>query len=359
MSSAGSTPSGLVEPVHIGKRAQPTTKEESGGHGGDDDHVGVFTEEVKRPAETAVFGHVASNQFGLGFGKIEGGAVGFGDGGDEIDEEGHGGEEDEPDVVVGLGVDNGTDFQCTGEKQRGDDGEAASGFVADELGGAANGADDGIVTVGGPTAEDDAEKAERADANDEENADVDALGYAKAGTKVERAHGGERGNHRDDGGEPEDEGIRIARDDVFLDEELDSVGNGLEQTVGANAHGAEASLHVGHELAFDEDDVAGDERDDGDDDNTTDEFDPPGLEELEDWIHGRSSPGEEVASGERREAREESEQPKNPGATTAPGAPSAPIALGRSGRRGKSGGKPPHSTRIIGPPRLGRYRGCQ
>ena len=39
-------------------------------------------------------------------------------------------------------------------------------------------------------------------------------------------------------------------DDVFLDEQLQRVGEGLQQSVRAHAHGAEANLHVRQNLAL-------------------------------------------------------------------------------------------------------------
>ena len=96
-----------VEPVNVGKRAQPATEKERGSHRANDDHVGVLAEEIECPAEAAVFGHVAGDQFGFRFGKIERRAIGFGDRSDNIDEKCHGREKDIPHVIVVLRVDDG------------------------------------------------------------------------------------------------------------------------------------------------------------------------------------------------------------------------------------------------------------
>ncbi len=68
--------------------------------------------------------------------------------------------------------------------------------------------------------------------------------------------------------------------EVFLNEELDGVCDGLQQAVRANAHWAEAGLHVCHQLTLDKNHIACDQRNDRDDDYGADEFDPPGLQEM-------------------------------------------------------------------------------
>jgi len=115
------------------------------------------------------------------------------------------------------------------------------------------------MIVGSPPAEDDAEGAEGADADDEEKADVDVAGYLKPWTKRDGAHRSECGGHGKDRGKPEDKLVGVIGDQVFLDEKFQCVGDGLQQAVRADAHWAEARLHVGHDLALDEDNVAGDE----------------------------------------------------------------------------------------------------
>src|SRR5208282_210384 len=181
--------------MNIGKRAQPAAEEKRGGDGGNHNHVGVFAEGIESPAEAAVFGPVARNEYGPCFGKVGGSTVGFGERGDYIGEESHGGQENEPDMVIRLGIDNAMNPESPGEEQGADDGEAADNFEADELGGTAYGAGDRVMAGGGPAAEDDAEKAERTDTNDEKDADVDVSCNTEGRTEVKRAHGGERGDH--------------------------------------------------------------------------------------------------------------------------------------------------------------------
>ena len=62
--------------------------------------------------------------------------------------------------------------------------------------------------------------------------------------------GDERGHQSDKRGEEEHESARLARDDLFLEEELQSVRYRLQKAVPAGSHGAEPDLHVADYLPF-------------------------------------------------------------------------------------------------------------
>jgi hypothetical protein len=134
--------------------------------------------------------------------------------------------------------------------------------------------------VGSPTRENDSEKAERADAKDEENADIDVPGNAEARAAVKGAQGSHRSGHCDDGCKPENEHVGVTRDDVPFHEEPEGVGDELQQTIETNLLGAEAFQEVRHELALKENYVARDERNNRNYDGGANELDPPGLEEV-------------------------------------------------------------------------------
>jgi len=55
--------------------------------------------------------------------------------------------------------------------------------------------------------------------------------------------------------------------------------------VRAHAHGPQAGLHIGHELAFDQDDVAGDQRQNRDDGDATEQRRPVELQKLDRRLH--------------------------------------------------------------------------
>src|SRR5687768_11042987 len=63
-------------------RKMPAAEKERHDNGAAGDHGDVFPKEKEAELHRAVFGVVAANQFGLGFGKIEGKAIGFGEDGD-------------------------------------------------------------------------------------------------------------------------------------------------------------------------------------------------------------------------------------------------------------------------------------
>ena len=49
---------------------------------------------------------------------------------------------------------------------------------------------------------------------------------------------------------PEDDSVGLGGHDVFFEQQLDRVGDGLEQAVRAYAHGAETHLHVRQDFAL-------------------------------------------------------------------------------------------------------------
>ena len=53
----------------------------------------------------------------------------------------------------------------------------------------------------------------------------------------------------------------VGRDDVFLEQQLERVGDGLQQPVRPHAHGSQAHLEIGQHLALHQREVAGHQRD--------------------------------------------------------------------------------------------------
>ena len=76
----------MIEEVAEG--AGGAAEEEQGGDAGDGDHVGVLGHEEHGELHGGVLGVIAGDELGFGLGEIEGGAVGLGVGGHEVDEEG-------------------------------------------------------------------------------------------------------------------------------------------------------------------------------------------------------------------------------------------------------------------------------
>ena len=113
------------------------------------------------------------------------------------------------------------------------------------------------------------------------------------------------------GREPEDRLVGIRRDDVFLEQQLQRVGDGLQQAVRADAHGAQAHLEIRQHFALHQHDVAGHQREGRDDDQGHQDRHEQRM--VEDRLHMRlpeqrrlREPQERLgidADGEREHAR--------------------------------------------------------
>src|SRR6266852_8236550 len=149
-----------------GKWGEPAAEEENRAQAGDGDHAGVLGDEEHGELEAGVFGVEAADELLFGFRKVEGGAIGFRDGGDEEAEEAEnlrkGSGENvqaenpapiEKAVGVGLSVNNVAQAELSGHEQHADHGHGQREFVADHLRGAAQAAEQGIFVVGGPSGE--------------------------------------------------------------------------------------------------------------------------------------------------------------------------------------------------------------
>ena len=185
--------------LNRGQGAKPAAEEQRDGDGREHQNVGPFGKHVERPAEAAEFGVIAGHQLGFGFRQIEGRAVGFGDARDDEDGEGHEhgaviGEQ-KPDVAGLLRVDDVVHAEGAGDHDAGEQAEPERDFVADQLRGAAQRAEQRVVAVGGPAAEDDAEDAERRNGGDQQQADIH-VGDENAARERQHGEADERGGER-------------------------------------------------------------------------------------------------------------------------------------------------------------------
>src|SRR5882762_375377 len=117
----------MRESPAYGKWREPAAEEENGAKAGDGDHAGVFGDEEHGELEAGVLGVKAGDEFGFGFGEIEGDAIGFRDGGDEEAEKAEdlregsaknvpaeNAAESEKAVAVGLIVDDVAEAEASG-----------------------------------------------------------------------------------------------------------------------------------------------------------------------------------------------------------------------------------------------------
>src|ERR1700722_13957427 len=262
-------PSGTMQQVR--ERAEPSTQPQGDRDGGNRDHRGIFGQEKQRPAEAAVFRVEAGGQFGLGFGQIERGAVGLRNHSDGENEKRNQAQrkklEDEPDALLLLSLHDTNHaerarvtrarYTCTvkskpvqtGHEDRRDDRQAHGHFQENQLHARAQSTNQRIVLIRSPARHHDAEHAQRRNSQHEEDADIH-VGDGMRGAERNHHEDRERRQHHDERRDPEHEAVGFGRHDVFFEQQLDGVGNGLQEPVRAHAHGAEAYLHVSENFAF-------------------------------------------------------------------------------------------------------------
>ena len=157
-------------------------------------------------------------------------------------------------------------------------------LVGDELRAGAHRAEERELGVGRPAAEDEAVDAERADREDQEQRDREvghvAVDLVAADLPArpprdhrERAERRERGQERREDVEHVDRG---GGEEALLADQLDEVGDRLQEPVGAGAVRAVAQLHPPHHLPLGERQVREADEDEVDDDERLDRGDPPG-----------------------------------------------------------------------------------
>ena len=110
--------------------------------------------------------------------------------------------------------------------------------------------------------------------------DVDHAGVAVAEVAAQRdqTEDDERRDHREDGCQPEHPLVGLVRDEVLLQEDLQAVGEGLEDAEGAGAVGTDAVLEVRDDLALEPDHQHGRQQGDAQRDGGLDDDDQHDLE---------------------------------------------------------------------------------
>src|SRR5262249_54852596 len=135
------------------------------------EHVRVFAEEEQGELHAAVFRVVSAHQLLLAFGQVEGHAVALGkDGGEE--EQGSQRLKQEVPAVLVLVLDHAFDVERAGNEDDAEYRHAHRNLVADELGTGAEAAEEAVLVIGGPTAQDDRVGRQTADGEDVDDADI-------------------------------------------------------------------------------------------------------------------------------------------------------------------------------------------
>ena len=190
------------------------------------------------------------HDFRLAFRHVERRAVGFRHAGDEIDHEQRQQRQPEPvQQAALLGLHDVAQVQAAAGHQHADQREAHGDFIGDDLRGGTHRAEKGVFGIGRPAGDDHAVHAHRGQRQDVEQAGVDVGQHQAVGERNHRPgrQGRRDGQHR---GEHEQEAVGIGRDDDFLHQQLQGIGDRLQPAARPDAVRPDAHLHVADDLAL-------------------------------------------------------------------------------------------------------------
>ena len=218
------------------------------------------------------------HQLRLRFRQIEGRAIGLGDAAQEVDHEREeqGGIHDEPRVLLLLH--DARQAERSGHHDHGHERDPLRQLVGDHLRRGAQPPEQRVLGIAGPSAEHDSVHPHRRRAQDPEDRDVhvgdlerDVVPRDVDGVpEGHHGQGQERGDHGERGRDDEDDAVGAGRDDVLLEEELDPVGDRLEEPEGTHPLRADPILHVADHLSLHPDDERNAEQHESEDDQNLD-----------------------------------------------------------------------------------------
>ena len=249
-----------MQRADVRERRQPPSKEQRRHDRRDDDHVRVFGEEEQREAHAAVFGVKSAGQLLLRLGQIERRAVGFREPADQHEDERERLREDEPDVLVVLRVDDFDHAERAGHQDDADERQRDGDLVRDQLRRRAQAREQRVLAVRRIARQDDAVHADGRHRHDIQQADVDVgdvernLASEETDRRTERNDrvDDQRRHHRDDRRGGEHPLVGPHRRDVFLDHQLDRIGDRLQDAVRTDAHRSEPRLRPRDDLALEQ-----------------------------------------------------------------------------------------------------------
>ena len=216
------------EPDDVAQNAEGqlvAAEEERGHDGARRDHVDVLCHEEERKLDAAVLRLETGDQFVLCFRQVKRAAVGFRQDADEEERE----HQPQPAPFperTGL-LHQRDQAEAAGQDQDADQEDAHRQLVRDHLRGGAQRAEQGIVVVAAPAGQDDAIALDAGDGENPQETDADvgdgghALGHGNDGPNDEG------GNQRQNRRKHVDWLVHAVRDDLFLEDGFDRVGNGL------------------------------------------------------------------------------------------------------------------------------------
>src|SRR6478609_6824104 len=158
-------------------------------------------------------------------------------------------------------------------------------LVGDELRARAHRAEDRVLRLGGPAADDEAVDAERAEREDQDQRDREVRDRAldvvavdgPAGAPGQHAEREQRREHRDHGRDDVERLLGGGRRERLLADQLQQVGDRHEQALGAGAVRPVAQLHAAEQLSLEPGREREEQHHDVDDDECFRNRDPPRL----------------------------------------------------------------------------------
>src|SRR5262245_17313176 len=245
-------------------------------------HIDVLGHEEEREFERAVFGMKPGDQLGLGLGQIEGHAVGLGDGADKINGKGDDAREEHrplEDVPVEYSEPPRLLLDYFGQIERarldhhGDDRKRQRQLITDHLRRRAQSAEQAVFRIRRPTADHDAVYAKAGHREDVQQPDVHVRDVQTDGAQIDVPVHPESGaqiikgltdgaaerqrdirpervddqdhhrrNQHDYRRQDVEPFVDRQRDDVLFEDELEQVGEGLQQPLPADAVRPQAVL---------------------------------------------------------------------------------------------------------------------
>src|SRR5512143_2109260 len=308
---------------------QPAAEEQGRGQGRDQRQTQVFPDIEHAELHAGVLRMVAGHELVLRFGQVERQAPDLGRPGDEEDGEPGALRHGEPKAL--LGQDDLAQVEGAGDHDHAHEREAHEHLVAHHLGGRPQPAEERVFVVRRPGAEDDAVDRERRHGQKEEQADVQ-IDDREARGEGDDGEGHQDGRDDDGRGQDEDRPVGERRHPVFLEEELDHIGQHLEDAEGADPVGAIALLPEAEQAALQPDEARGDPQRHGQDADD-------GQDHLQGEAHGFLTALIRPRAGRS--------SPSPPPAIT--GTPTTPRAMSAVTLAGSDSASPPASRSTVSP----------
>jgi len=139
-----------------------------------------------------------------------------------------------------IGIQNAAKIEVAEVEKNRNNGEAKSDLVGDHLGRGADATEEGVFGVRGPTCDGNAVDRERGDGEEKERAKSE-IGDGEVNGLIGAAHfkrtaegddgdGDEGGAHCEAGGEPEESFVDVVGGEVFFEDKLKSISDGLGES---------------------------------------------------------------------------------------------------------------------------------